>query len=391
MFVLLAALISYSLLTFGAVVPNSWLLLAILWTVAIAGLLVTEAISDRRWDLWFLLSIVLSILVLWLLPPRFALGLVAGIWASLAARRSQKGTLRFLQILIIIGVLEALLGLVQFFISPGWIFGYINPFNRSSGTLINRNHFAGLLELLIPATFGYAYMSARRFGRLAQSYVYLLAGAFMGLALLFSVSRMGIFSFLSTLFFLGLLLQLRKSQRGRATALALGMGALLAAGALWIGIDVIVKRYSELAGEDALFREGRIVIFSNTTRMIKANPLGVGIGAFQDRFRQYQTFRTQFLFDHAHNDYLEAAAEWGIPIAAVFWAFILFALVRAVRQFLWDESPERRGILLACIGAIFSLLIHSFADFNLQIPSNAMLFFSFVGISLGMARPLRSQ
>jgi hypothetical protein len=36
------------------------------------------------------------------------------------------------------------------------------------------------------------------------------------------------------------------------------------------------------------------------------------------------------------------------------------------------------------MGAIFSILVHSFADFNLQIPSNAMLFFSFVGISLSV-------
>ncbi len=29
-----------------------------------------------------------------------------------------------------------------------------------------------------------------------------------------------------------------------------------------------------------------------------------------------------------------------------------------------------------------SILLHSLTDFNLQIPSNAMLFFTFVGISL---------
>ncbi len=48
---------------------------------------------------------------------------------------------------------------------------------------------------------------------------------------------------------------------------------------------------------------------------------------------------------------------------------------------------NRRGILLACTGAIFSILVHSFTDFNLQIPSNAMLFFTFVGISLALPLP----
>jgi hypothetical protein len=38
------------------------------------------------------------------------------------------------------------------------------------------------------------------------------------------------------------------------------------------------------------------------------------------------------------------------------------------------RSPETRGILLACIGSLCSILIHSFTDFNLQIPSNVCCF-----------------
>jgi len=36
------------------------------------------------------------------------------------------------------------------------------------------------------------------------------------------------------------------------------------------------------------------------------------------------------------------------------------------------------------MGAVFSILVHSLTDFNLQIPSNAMLFFTFVGIALAI-------
>jgi O-antigen ligase len=115
--------------------------------------------------------------------------------------------------------------------------------------------------------------------------------------------------------------------------------------------------------------------------MISESPQGVGVGHFQDRFRQYQTFHPEYLFDHAHNDFLETIAEWGIPAAVGFWGFIMFVLVSAVRTFLGPGPSETRGILLACIGAIFSILVHSLADFNLQIPSNAMLFFTFIGIA----------
>src|SRR5262249_1533905 len=145
--------------------------------------------------------------------------------------------------------------------------------------------------------------------------------------------------------------------------------------------------YSDLMIDDGLLRQARLMIFRDGNRMIIANPLGVGVGNFQDRFRQYQTFRPDLLFDHAHNDYLETAAEWGLPVAMAFWSFVAFAAVRATYLFASVHSPEQRGILLACIGAILSIMNHILADFNLQIPSNATLFFTFVGISLAMPLP----
>jgi len=387
MFALLTAVIVYSLLTYGAVLASHWFLLDIIWYIIVAGWLTFQAVRGRPWKIPFVIVMASLALLTLGVQLRMVTGLMAGIWAWLAASRNHKWTLRFFNVLILIGVLEAFLGLLQFFVSPGWIFGYVNESSRTSGTLINRNHFAGLMEMLLPVAFGHAYISARRFGEFARPYLYLLATAFMGLALLFSVSRMGIFSFLTTLCFCTVVLQWRKSQGSVGTRLALGMGALLAAGALWIGVDIIIERYSELVGDDAFFREGRLVIYADAAKMIMANPLGVGTGNFQDRFRQYQTIRSQFLFDHAHNDYLETAAEWGVPVAVFFWIFLLYSLVRATRLFVSLDSVEERGVLLACIGAMFSILVHSIADFNLQIPSNAMLFFTFVGISLAM--PLR--
>jgi O-antigen ligase len=130
-----------------------------------------------------------------------------------------------------------------------------------------------------------------------------------------------------------------------------------------------------------------MIIFRDAIRMIQANPLGVGPGNFQDIYRRYQTFQLNALIDHAHNDYLESAAEWGLPIASIFWTVLMFILFRTVRLFLSLRSSQQNGVALACIGAIFSILLHSLADFNLQIPSNAMLFFTLVGIA--MALPFR--
>src|SRR4030095_10720061 len=164
---------------------------------------------------------------------------------------------------------------------------------------------------------------------------------------------------------------------------------------MWIGLDSITVRYAELVAEDAIVRDGRLVVFQDTVRMIMRNPYGLGTGQYQDRFREYQTYRLEQLFDHAHNDYLETMAEWGVPIAVAFWIVIGSTLVFAIRAFLGPAPPQTRGVLLACIGAIVSILLHSLTDFNLQIPSNVMLFFSFVGIAIAYSFPtfrrLRSE
>jgi len=384
LFLALTIFILYSLATFGAVEAKDWWLIGMSLIVVLAAVLIKSALRQSSWRYSVLLLFGCAVVCVGILRSHFFISFAAGLLAWVAAKDGRQNTLRFLKALVVIGVAEAVLGITQYLISPGWIFGYVNTAYKVSGTLINHNHFAGLLEMLIPVTFGLAYVAATRFNELARSYTYLLAGAVMGLSLLLSTSRMGILSFFTTIFFLGILLRVSQSRRRLAVGFTLTVVSLVLSAALWIGIDVVIQRYSELLGEDALLREGRFLVYRDTIRMIRANPFGVGIGKFEDRFREYQTYKPNLLFDHAHNDYLETAAEWGIPVAIIFWMLISFVFVRSVRLFVSVRSPEQRGILLACIGAVFSILVHSLTDFNLQIPSNAMLFFAFLGISLAV-------
>jgi O-antigen ligase len=300
-----------------------------------------------------------------------------------AARENPSRISRFFHLLVAIGMLEALMGFIQYFIAPGWIFGYQNA-QPVSGTLINKNHFAGLLEMMVPVCIGLGFIAVRRYEDISRSYFYVLCGAIIAVALAFSLSRMGIFVFFATMLFLSVVLLLRKSQRRLALGLGLGLTSLVMAAVLWIGIDVIVQRYQQLFAPDALVEEGRALVYRDTVAMIRAIPTGVGVGMYQDRFRQYQTFHPELLFDHAHNDYLETTAEWGVPIAVPFWVMILTAEFLFLRTFVTRQSIEEQGILLACSGSVFAILVHSLADFNLQIPSNAILFFTFIGIGLGI-------
>src|SRR5437867_1387046 len=125
MFAALIVVLGLELLTFGGVLREVWLGAFFL---AIVGFAVLFALQIARGSLSFrLLVTVASILALSLLTgPQFATGLLAGAWTWYAVRTSPHGVLRFFHILILVGLLEALLGMFQYFVRPGWIFGYQN-------------------------------------------------------------------------------------------------------------------------------------------------------------------------------------------------------------------------------------------------------------------------
>jgi O-antigen ligase len=219
----------------------------------------------------------------------------------------------------------------------------------------------------------------------ALAYIYVLMTAFMAVALVFSLSRMGLGSFLMSLVIVVMLIKLSGGEQNVGRSLGLGLLAIIVTGVLWIGVDVVVERYGQLIDpEQQRAGEDRPQIFRDTLKMIAAHPFGVGAGKYQDIFRRYQSHDGDVLFDHTHNDYLETAAEWGVIPAAIFWIFIIAVLVRSMRGFRSLESDIQRGILLACIGSIIALMIHNLADFNLQIPVNAALFFSFLGLAAAL-------
>jgi O-antigen ligase len=380
-----------ALLSFGAVQSHAYLFIEMLWFSALAVLVLRETVATRRLNSVTVLYVVACSAALFV-DYKVTLAILAFGWGWLASRKSPLRTLSFLRFLIVLGILEALLGLIQYFAAPGWIFGYQNVFYISSGTLINRNHFAGLLEMIVPATVGFAFAAIIRGRDTARGYFYLFLGAFISIAIVFSSSRMGLFSCLTTLLFLGAALKVKSTHKA-STAMTLVVVGLIVVGALWIGVDIIVARFTSLSGQDALLQEGRVVVYSDTLKMIAAKPSGIGLENYRDVFRQYQTWHPELLLDHAHNDYLETAAEWGILPAGIFWGGVFLIMGRAFRSFLRTQSVERTTVLLASLGAIFSILLHSLTDFNLQIPSNSMLFFIFLGIAaqVSSAKPFTTE
>jgi O-antigen ligase len=289
---------------------------------------------------------------------------------------------------------EAFYGLVQYL--TGWqqIFGYVKKYyvEDATGTYINRNHFAGLLEMILPFAVVLALRQARVLGRTASSgassirrvlsgrellplVFWLFLATTLFAALVFSRSRMGIISAIASLIaVLALAGASSFPAKTRITVAALfflGVVALV----VWIGSDPVVTRFETLGQEYVQTGQNRISIWRDTLKLIHQYPLfGTGLGTFSVAYPSVQTAFLTLFVDHAHCDYLEVVSELGLPGGILVFGSIFWILVRTVRRY--GEAGERfdKAVCLACVGSIAAILLHSLVDFNLYIPANALVF-----------------
>ena len=133
----------------------------------------------------------------------------------------------------------------------------------------------------------------------------------------------------------------------------------------------------------------RLDITKDSWKMFPHRPvLGWGLGTFPTIYPQYRSFYTNLFINEAHNDYAQLLVEMGL----LGFGLMLWFLVRLYQngfptsrrwEFQWDRAVSLAA-LLGCTG----ILVHSFVDFNLQIPANAALFYGLCG--LAAARPLET-
>ena len=302
--------------------------------------------------------------------------------------------------LISLGCFEAGYGIVQHLLSWNNIFGMTDPYDFlvAIGTYINRNHFAGLIELTFPFAFASAFYtyqvwSSQRHRGISLSsesgedssigfriVFYLFLAAMMVISVVFSFSRGGILAVSFALIAMSVLTLFKARKKSWGLVIA-GITVLALGFSLWIGLGGVVHRFEHIGESNYIKAEVRGMIWTDTVQLLRANPvLGTGLGTYGEALRPFQTQLVNLHIDHAHNDYLEFACETGIIGFSLLFLPIFYLLIRMTISFLKDHRRYRRSILLGCIGSTLALLIHSFMDFNLQVPANAMIFALILGI-----------
>jgi O-antigen ligase len=134
----------------------------------------------------------------------------------------------------------------------------------------------------------------------------------------------------------------------------------------------------------------RLTIDRDCLRMLAQRPvLGWGLGAFPVVYPEFRSFYTTLFVNQAHNDYLQLLVETGLAgFSIAVWFLVLVFRKAAGKLEDWTETASgalTAAALLGCVG----ILVHSFLDFNLQIPANAALFY--VLCAIAAAAPLEQS
>jgi len=271
------------------------------------------------------------------------------------------------------------------------------------GTYVNRNHFAGFLEMALPLAlaYGIALLGWRRAQRssptlriVAACTVLILVGTIFA-GLLCSLSKMGFVAGLGGLFTMAVLTaagRLRGWKLGLAVA---GIAVLVLFLFVFLPSDELVARFGGVAAQGDAAAEGRWPIWRDTLHLVAAYPIfGSGLGTYAGAFLKYQTSIVDRLFDFAHNDYLQLAAELGAAGFLLLAALVLPVVANAFRAATRSRDPDTRWMAMGCAGAFTAIGLHSLADFNTYIPANALLLAWIGGISAGLpaqAKPAASR
>ena len=287
---------------------------------------------------------------------------------------------------MVFGFLISIFGILQHLTFNGKLYWFREmhyggiPF----GPYVNRNHFAGFVELLLPLAL--VPLLLGRVRRERWPVVTLFAVVPIG-ALFLSVSRGGIVSFGVELAVLALVMIQRRTMGKQLFA---GAAVLLLALLMvfWLGVGQLLQRFSSFqslevsAGKRASMRR-------DTGHIFLDNPVsGTGLGTLQIVYPQYESLYDGKIVNHTHNDYLEALAETGI-LGGLCCAWFLGVLLRESLKRLRQLHNSFAGALqLSGLVACAGFLVHGLVDFNLHIPSNAFLFFLMVHLATSEVQPV---
>ncbi|TVM19496.1 hypothetical protein DPQ33_03825 [Oceanidesulfovibrio indonesiensis] len=378
------------LVQIGAVAPDSWL---------------TISVSPHATWLW--LSKLASYIAAFLL--------------FLYCLQGRKRVIAAVVVLASLAVLQVFYGSMQAYSHTPRIWWWVKDLHESfvSGTYFNRNHFAGFLEMVLPLWLGFTFWVihvhserrlprkvmeategrvrkkrvrtkslrpyswhrenwrqklisfAARLERWARPAACYTVAVVLFVGLLLTGSRGGIIAFFLSLGIMAVLLLFIKkfSVASKALAVLVTVGLVLG---LSVGLEQTLVRFED---EEGLHH--RIDISRSVLPLVHEYAVtGAGLGNFNEAYFKHSLPRYGGRIElvYAHNDWLQIAAEAGVPGLLVAVGGFSLLLAWAFGKWRTRQDVFITSIGLGLLAGLISIGLHSFSDFNMQIPANALTF-----------------
>ena len=302
---------------------------------------------------------------------------------------------RFQATLYITGLILAGLALIQ----------RVSAGEPSFLPFINRNHFAGYMELLVPMTVSALAYNLGRLRKKESAKETLLQAVssstgskiifLLFLAVIFSAcivltySRGGMGGMIFSLVVLAAL-----TGRNRNIALASAVcGAAIVFFVFHTDGGMVAGRVERLVNGTAGSAFLREETWNDTASMIKAFPApGVGLGGFETAFPYFKTNSIQMNFFQPESDYLYVLAEGGIIGLSLAAAFILIFFYETWGRFRLRKDPFAKSVYAGAAAGLSALLVHGLVDTSLHMPSilftcSALLGLAYVSVSVRFRYP----
>ncbi|MFZ0703870.1 MAG: O-antigen ligase family protein [Candidatus Acidiferrales bacterium] len=270
------------------------------------------------------------------------------------------------------GFAVAVLGIAQNYTSHDVLY-WFRPLTEGGspfGPYVNRDHFAGFMELIVPV--GMSLMVLRGVPREQMMFTGILTLVPI-VALVLTGSRGGSVSLVFEIGLLAALMRVRKARFQGAAVAAILLVSLAAL--MWLGAGKVLDRIKASSVAD-LSADRRVTMLKGAWHMFLDHPLlGTGLGTLVAVYPKYETFYDGRIVDHVHDDYAEALAETGIAGGLCGLVFLVMLFREARRRLLTEEqSAFSQAVHTAGTVACAGLLVHSLVDFNLHIPANGLVF-----------------
>ena len=294
---------------------------------------------------------------------------------------------------LVFGFLFSFLAILQFLWNPARIVWLGRDVGSPFGPYIDRDHYAGLMEMIGPFAAGYVLSRPRRDPLNGVLWAAVLVPV---VSLLLTGSRGGFVAMLAEVAILVWILIRRNPLPGGqrrivATGLALVAGAALF---FWLVPSIVLSKLGAFNSYVPEVHGGsRWLLWKDSVGILRDHRwVGAGLGSFVTVYTLYQTVPLDLITQHAHNDYVEALAESGLVGGILVVLALIMFLRITIRNVAGRSASEREWIQMGAAIACYGLLVHSFVDFNLHIPANAIWFVFCAGIaSLTRRTPPKAQ